>query len=151
GDADGNGVVDAADLATWQAKSGFDAASATFDADYFAPQNPNADNSDALVGPALPGLTQGELADKRYADGAGTVNGNLITRELEFSLPIDGSDPTNTFKRRNMENIVDLQLAIDNSNVAGVSGNGPYDVPTTDDPQNVRTGIEFSIPLSEIG
>jgi hypothetical protein len=151
GDADGNGVVDAADLATFQAKFGFDVANATFGADYFAPQNANADNSDALVGPMLPGLTQGDLIDKVYAQGAGTVNGNLITRELEFSLPIDGSDPTNTFKRRNMENIVDLQLAIDNSNVAGVSGNGPYDVPTTDDPQNVRTGIEFSIPLSEIG
>lgn len=151
GDADGNGAVNAADLANWQVKFGFDVANATFGADYFAPQNPNADNSDALVGPTLPGLTQGELIDKVYAQGAGTVNGNLITRELEFSLPIDGSDPTNTFKRRNMENIVDLQLAIDNSNVAGVSGNSPYNTPTTDDPQNVRTGIEFSIPLSEIG
>ena len=151
GDADGNGAVDAADLATWQATFGFNVANAPFDGYYFAPQNPNADNSDALIGPTLPGLSPGDLIDKVYAQGAGTVNGNLVTRELEFSLPIDGSDPTNTFKHRNMENIVDLQLAVDNSNIAGVSGNGPYDTPTTDDPQNVRTGIEFSIPLTEIG
>ena len=151
GDADGNGVVDEADFGTWQATYGFDVANAPFDAYYFAPQNANVDNSDALVGPTLPGLVQGDLIDKVYAQGAGTVNGNLVTRELEFALPIDGSDPTNTFKRRNMENIVDLQLAMDNSNVAGVSGAAPYETPTTDDPQNVRTGIEFSIPLSEIG
>ena len=151
GNATNDGAVDAADLAKWQEDYGFNVANATFDAHYFAPQSTNVDNSNVLIGPTLPGLAQGDLIDKVYAQGAGTVNGNLITRELEFSLPIDGSDPTNTFKRRKMENIVDLQLAIDNSNVAGVSGNGPYDVPTTDDPQNVRTGIEFSIPLSEIG
>lgn len=151
GDADGNGAVNAADLGTWQTTFGFNVANAPFDGYYFAPQNPNVDKSDILVGPALPGLAQGDLIDKVYAQGAGTVNGNLITRELEFALPIDAGDPTNTFKHRNMENIVDLQLAVNNSNIAGVSGNGPYDVPTTDDPQNVRTGIEFSIPLSEIG
>lgn len=151
GDADGNGAVNGADLAAWQGTFGFNVANAPFDGYYFAPQNPNVDKSDILVGPTLPGLAQGDLIDKVYAQGAGTVNGNLVTRELEFSLPIDGSDPSNTFKRRDMENIVDLQMAIDNSNVAGVSGNGPYDVPTTDDPQNVKSGIEFSIPLSEIG
>jgi len=151
GDTDGNGAVDAADLGTWQATYGFNVANAPFDGYYFAPQNPNVDKSDILVGPALPGLTQGDLIDQVYAQGAGTVNGNLITRELEFALPIDGSDPTNTFKRRDMENIVNLQLAVDNSNVGGVSGDGPYDTPTAGDPQNVRTGIEFSIPLSEIG
>ncbi|MBL9163844.1 MAG: PEP-CTERM sorting domain-containing protein [Planctomycetaceae bacterium] len=151
GDADGNGAVNVADLATWQGTFGFNVANAPFDGFYFAPQNPNVDKSDILVGPTLPGLAQGDLIDKVYAQGAGTVNGNLVTRELEFSLPIDGSDPSNTFKRRDMENIVDLQMAIDNSNVAGVSGNGPYEVPTTDDPQNVKSGIEFSIPLSEIG
>ena len=97
---------------------------------------------------------QGELIDKVYAFGAGGATDNAgtgaITRELEFVLPpIAGT--TNAASHRNMENIVDLQLAINNSNVAGVSGDGPYETPTTGDPQNVTTGIEFSIPLCEIG
>ncbi len=155
GDADGNGAVDAADLGVWQATYGFDVANAPFDAYYFAPQNPNADNSNALVGPALPGLSRGQLIDKNYVLGPGgatdDVGTGAITRELEFALPIAASDPTNSFKHRNMDNIVDLQMAFDNSNVGGVTGDGPYSTPTTGDPQNVRTGLEFSIPLSQIG
>jgi hypothetical protein len=32
-----------------------------------------------------------------------------------------------------------------------VTGAGPYNTPTTGNPGDVTTGIEFSIPLSEIG
>ncbi len=51
-------------------------------------------------------------------------------------------------------------MAINNSNTAGVTGAAPFTLPTTDtdgglrpagNPQDVLTGIEFSIPLSEIG
>ncbi len=154
GDADGNGTVDDQDLAGWQASYGFYAPTAPFAGNYFAPQNPSIDDSNILVGPALPGLAQGELIDKVYAFGPGGATDNAgagaITRELEFVLPpIAGT--VNAASHRNMENIVDLQLAIDNSNVAGVSGAGPYTDPTTEDPSAVLTGVEFSIPLSEIG
>jgi hypothetical protein len=50
-----------------------------------------------------------------------------------------------------MQNTVDLQMAIDNSNTAGVSGVGPYTTPTANDPASVATGVEFSIPLTAIG
>jgi hypothetical protein len=154
GDATGDGNVDAADLALWQAAYGFSNATATFGANYFAPQNSNVDDSNVLLGPALPGLTQGDLIDKTYAFGPGGATDNAgtgaVTRELEFVLPpIAGT--TNAASHRNMDNIVDLQMAIDNSNVGGVSGAGPYTDPTTEDLSQVITGIEFSIPLSEIG
>ena len=161
GDVDGNGSVGAEDLALWQAAFGFDNETAGFGANYFAPQSQGIDDSDVLIGPALPGLSQGQLIDKTYAFGPGGATDNAgtgaITRELEFVLPpIAGT--TNAASHRNMMNIVDLQLAIDNSNTAGVTGEGAYETPTDDpsrttlgDPQNVRTGFEFSIPLSEIG
>ena len=59
-----------------------------------------------------------------------------------------------------MQNIINLEMAIDNSNTAGVTGDGDYTLPTTDtngglrpagDPQNVTKGIEFSIPLTALG
>jgi PEP-CTERM motif len=160
GDATGDGNVNGDDLQTWQAKYGFDVATATFDEDHFAPMSAGTDNSDALLGPALPGLAQGELIDKNYALGSGGCNADnsgadCLTRELEFVLPIDLlNDPNNSFSHRDMENVVDLQMALDNSNVAGVSGDAganEYSDPTTEDPTVVTTGIEFSIPLSEIG
>jgi hypothetical protein len=155
GDVSGNGSVGPEDLATWQAAFGFDNDTATFGANYFAPQSQGIDDSDVLLGPALPGLSQGDLIDKVYAfgpNGGATDNAGTgaITRELEFVLPpVAGTN--NVASHRNMENIVDLQLAIDNSNTAGVSGDAPYIVPTTGNPQDVVTGVEFSIPLSEIG
>jgi hypothetical protein len=42
-------------------------------------------------------------------------------------------------------------MALDNSNIAGVSGASPYTTPTAEDTGAVTTGIEFSIPLSQIG
>ncbi|RIK82204.1 MAG: hypothetical protein DCC67_07470 [Planctomycetota bacterium] len=154
GDASSDGNVDAADLDIWKAAYGFDNDTATFGANYFAPQTPGVDDSEVLLGPALPQLNQGELIDKTYAFGPGGATDNAgtgaITRELEFVLP-PIADTGNSASHRNMENIVDLELAIDNSNTAGVSGAAPYTDPTTGDPQNVVTGVEFSIPLSEIG
>jgi hypothetical protein len=154
GDATGDGNVDAADQSQWAASFGFTNATATFGANYFAPQNSNVDDSNVLLGPTLPGLSQGDLIDKTYAFGPGGATDNAgtgaITRELEFVLPpVAGT--TNAASHRNMDNIVDLQMAIDNSNVGGVSGAGPYTEPTTEDVAQVVSGIEFSIPLSEIG
>lgn len=154
GDASSNGIVGAEDVALWASKFGFNAATSSFADNHFAPHIPTVDNSDKLLGPALPALSQGELIDKVYAFGAGGAIDNAgngaITRELQFALPLVAGT-NNVAEHRNMENIVNLQMAIDNSNVAGVGTNGPYNTPTSGDPQNVRTGIEFSIPLSEIG
>jgi hypothetical protein len=150
-----NGTVDGADLAVWQAAFGFDNDTSTFGANYFAPQSQGIDNSQVLLGPTLPGLAQGDLIDKVYAlgpNGGATDNAGTgaITRELEFVLPpVAGTN--NAASHRNMENIVDLQMAINNSNTAGVNGDAPYTTPTAGDPSAVQTGVEFSIPLSEIG
>lgn len=161
GDATGEGDVDGADLGVFQSVYGFEASNSPLDQNYFAPLNSTVDNSDALVGPALPNLSQGELIDQDYAlsstGGQGTDNEGtgLIAGELEFTLPPAASDPTNAFSHRDMMNIIDLELAIDNSNTAGVSGddgpNDDYSTVTEGDPENVMTGIEFSIPLSAIG
>ena len=157
GDASGNGIVGGEDLATWQAAYGFDASTTPIDQNYFAPLN-DVDNSNSLLGPSLPGLSQGDLIDKNYALGAnGGCNvdnsgAGCLTRELEFTLPVDvANDPNNTWSHRNMENTVGLQMAFDNSNIAGVNGGPDYFNPTAGDPGNVTTGIEFSIPLSQIG
>jgi hypothetical protein len=106
------------------------------------------------VGPALPGLGQGELIDRDYVldpTGGGATDDSgagAIAEELKFALDIDPADPMNTFSHRRMGNIIDLQMAIDNSNIAGVAGGTTV---TTGDPENVMTGIEFSIPISELG
>ncbi|HYO23323.1 MAG TPA: hypothetical protein VEQ85_00075, partial [Lacipirellulaceae bacterium] len=154
GDASANGTVGPEDLDTLKAAFGFSNATATFGANYFAPQSGGIDNSNVLLGPALPGLSQGDLIDKVYAFGPGGATDNAgtgaITRELEFVLPpVAGT--TNAASHRNMENIVDLQMAFNNSNKVGVTGAAPYTTPTAGNPQDVVTGIEFSIPLSEIG
>src|SRR5690606_4527706 len=126
GDASGDGVVDGADLAIWQATYGFNVANAPFDGYFFIPQNMSVDNSEVLLGPALPGLAQGELIDKNYALGvnggcnADNTGAGCLTRELEFVLP--ALDATNAESHRDMENTIDLQMAFDNSNTAGVFG-----------------------------
>jgi hypothetical protein len=90
----------------------------------------------ALIGPTLPNLAQGDLIDKSYL----AANG-LVTPEIDFVSAAN----------RNMENEIDLRMALNNSNAAGVEGGqgAPWDA--TGDAAAVTTGIEFSIPLSEIG
>ncbi|HMP05659.1 MAG TPA: hypothetical protein PJ982_04865, partial [Lacipirellulaceae bacterium] len=132
GDATGNGQVTDEDLAVWTSAYGFSQETATFDANYFAPQSTGIDNSNSLLGPALPGLSQGELIDKHYTlgpNGGATdeTGAGAITRELEFTLPpIPGTN--NQASHRNMSNFIDLRMAMDNSNVQGVTGDGPYTV-----------------------
>lgn len=105
--------------------------------------------------PNLPGLSQGQLIDKNYAMGAGgctadTTDGGAgcIAPELDLVLPVDSTDPNNMLNHRNFDNTIDLQLALDNSNTAGVEG-GSGTV-STGDPENVLTGIELSIPLDQL-
>jgi hypothetical protein len=151
GDADFNNAVNDLDLAAWRESFGFNVANATFGANYFQPSNAAIDNSNALLGPTLPGLSQGDLIDKTYAFGPGGATNNAgagaITRELEFVLPQVEGDTTNAAGHRNMQNTVDLKMAMDDSNVAGVDGGGDYSTPTAGNPQAVTTGIEFSIPI----
>ncbi|MEZ4334170.1 MAG: hypothetical protein R3F35_20660 [Myxococcota bacterium] len=102
----------------------------------------------------LPDLAQGDLIDRIYAFGPGgaidETGAGAIERQLEFVLPpVPGT--SNAAGHRNMENVVGLQMAIDNGNGGGVSDQPPYTTPTTEDLSDVVTGIEFSIPLSEIG
>lgn len=154
GDANDDGFVNGADLAIWESGYGNDP---PLNGDPFVP-NSSITSTETLIGPALPGLSQGQLIDKVYAmdpngggctDSAGT---GCVARELEFVLPVDAAGNPNN--HRDFENTVDLQLAINNSNTGGVEGtdpnaNGMWNA--TGNPGDVNTGIEFSIPLSEIG
>ena len=85
GDASGNGTVGSEDLDTLKAAYGFNHLTATFGANYFAPQSQGIDNSNVLLGPALPGLTQGKLIDKTYAMGPGGATDNAGTGALRAS------------------------------------------------------------------
>jgi hypothetical protein len=152
GDANGDGVVNQADLAQWQERYATDRNLTDF------PFNPyiGGPSSQSLMGPALPGLSQGQLIDQNYAMGAGgcTTDGTdggagCAAPELEFALPVDSNDPTNTKNHRDFNNTVGLEMAFNNINVAGVEGGSG--AVTTGDPQNVLTGLEFSIPLSALG
>lgn len=189
GDYNANGTVDAADYTLWRDNEGAAAGTLPNDAvgtdpigadqydqweaafgnegvqdglgDFaFAPIG-NPGNTESLLGPALPGLGQGELIDKNYAlDPAGgdcddSTGAGCIAAELEFALDVDPAElGSNDSSHRDFDNFVDLRLAVDNSNTAGVTGSGdnfeilPEDA---DDPENVVTGVEFSIPLDQIG
>lgn len=105
--------------------------------------------------PTLPGLSQGQLIDKIYAFGPGGATldptdgaAGAIAPELDFVLPQDTNDPANDLNHRNMENTIDMRLAFDNSNTAGVEGGGGAVI--TGNPGDVRTGIELSIPLDQL-
>jgi hypothetical protein len=100
-------------------------------------------------------LGHGQLIDRNYALGAGgcadDTGAGCVAGELEFALDVDpGEIGTNQSSHRNFENTIDLELAFDNSNTVGVDDAAPFTTPTTGNPQDVVTGIEFSIPLSEI-
>ncbi len=156
GDANGDGVVDGIDLTLWQDRYATDR---QFDDDFFVPTHDSflgGITSEKLIGPALPGLSPGQLIDQNYALGVGGCTADstdggagCIAPELEFVLPVDSNDPTNALNHRNFNNTIDLQMAFDNSNIAGVEGGSGAVV--TGDPQNVITGLEFSIPLSALG
>jgi hypothetical protein len=153
-DANGDTMVDGTDHAAWASRFGGSTTLADFP---FTPEDlANGFTRSALVGPALPGLGQGELIDRNYALGSGDCDDDTgagcIAGELEFALDVDPSEiGTNQSSHRRFNNTVDLEMAINNSNTVGVTGAGPYTTPTTGNPQDVLTGIEFSIPLTEIG
>lgn len=81
------------------------------------------------------------------------MGAGCIAPELELALPVDSNDPTNALNHRNFNNTIDLQMAFNNSNVAGVEGTPADSDPmqTEGDPENVITGLEFSLPLSALG
>lgn len=147
GDANGSGGVDGTDLGFWEGDFGVKRTAADL------PYGPwEGVRTTSLMSPVLlPGLGQGELIDKNYAltDGGGTgvLNNGLFAAELEFVLEDDG----NGRNRRNMENLIDLRMALDNSNTGGVEFGGSSPWGTGGDPQNVTTGLEFSIPLEFLG
>ena len=152
GDANGDGAVNETDLLEWQSRYNTDRGLTDF------PFNPfiGGPSSQSLLGPSLPGLAQGQLIDQSYALGAGGCSADgtdggagCAAPELEFALPVDSDDPTNTKNHRDFNNTIGLEMAFNNSNVAGVEGGGGAVV--TGDPQNVITGLEFSIPLSALG
>ncbi|MEX0642758.1 MAG: hypothetical protein WD468_08665 [Pirellulales bacterium] len=150
-DANGDTFVTEADRDIWLANFGKGRGLGDYT---FAPQYLPIGASEGLLGPALPGLSQGELIDRDYALGAGGCGsdaGGCLIRELEFALDVDLSEFDNVSSHRNFDNSIDLRMAIDNSNTAGVSGDAPYTTSTTGNPQDVTTGIEFSIPLAQIG
>ncbi len=159
GNADADNDVDGADLAIWEARYGTDRLITDLN---FTPYNGGPSTSNLLFGAPLAGLSQGDLIDKNYATGvnggctAATTDGNTgcAIPELEFVLPVDTNDAGNTLNHRNFENTVGLQLGFNNSNTVGVNGCGDPNtcaMTTTGDPNSVITGVEFSIPLSQIG
>ncbi len=188
GDYNDNGRVDAADYTVWRDTLGDSAGrgeganaspddvvgpedydiwktrygSGTELGDYtYGPGDPSYVTSEALLGPTLDGLAQGELIDRDYALSNGGCTDDsgagCAFREAEFALDVDPLEVgTNESNHRNFNNTIDLQMALNNSNTGGVWGaqGDPLEVELVegeDDPENVTTGIEFSIPLSEIG
>ncbi len=125
--------------------------------DFFVPFDGGPDSATELpLAGVLPNTTPGQVFDQNYALGDGgctadTTDGGAgcVARELQFLLPVDTNDPTNSQNHRNFDNEIRLEMAFDNSNVDGVEG--ANDGSFAGDPENVLTGFEFSIPLSEIG
>lgn len=160
-DGDANGIIDQGDFNAWADNFGRDTTLGGFS---FAPGG-DPGNTEALIAASLPGLSQGDLIDKNYAlsvDGGCTdsTGAGCAARELEFALDVDPNElGTNESSHRDFDNFVDLKLAVDNSNIGGVTGSGddfiiePGDITPggADDATAPTTGIEFSIPLDQIG
>jgi hypothetical protein len=152
-DANGSGIIDQGDYDIWRSR--FDDGTTLSDF-AFVPFNLANGVSEALIGPPLPGLAQGQLIDRAYAQGSGGCVGDTgagcVAGELEFVLNVDPAEAgTNQSNHRGFNNTIGLELGFDNSNKVGVTGAGPYETPTTGNPQDITTGIEFSIPLSQLG
>jgi hypothetical protein len=153
-DANGDQTITDADFNIWKTRFNDGTTLADFP---FKPDNLANGVSEALLGPALPGLEQGQLIDRNYALGPDggcdedNTGAGCIARELEMALPLDPADPNNVQNHRNFDNTVSIELGFDNSNTVGVTGAEPYTTPTTGNPQEVTSGLEFSIPLSQIG
>ena len=125
----------------------------------FAP-NPPALPTSAGIGPDLPGLEPAQPVDLTYAQSAnggcnGVTGAGCIARELEFVLPVDPNDTVfggvNESNHRNAQNTIGLRMAVNNSNIQGVDAFVPGFPDTLGNPQDVVTGLEFSVPLSAIG
>ncbi|TWT86651.1 hypothetical protein Mal64_34800 [Pseudobythopirellula maris] len=166
-DPENSGDVSQADYDTWVANFAQATGPAGGLGDFSFKPFGNPGNSDELISDfTLAGLGQGELIDRNYAlsvDGGCTddTGAGCVARDLEFALDVDPAetgmaDPAmnNQKNHRNFNNIIDLHMAIDNSNTEGVFGAGsqPFTlVNGEDNPEEVLTGIEFSVPLSELG
>lgn len=96
-----------------------------------------------------PGLAQGEPIDQNNNGCTSPQDTNCNPPEHEFAEPVDTiNDPGNDKGHRDLENDIGFLMAIDNSNTQGVNfGFGA----ATGNPQDVLTGIEFSLPLSQLG
>lgn len=96
-----------------------------------------------------PGLAQGEPIDQFNNGCSGPADTSCNPLEHEFAEPVDTiNDPTNSRGHRDLANDIGFRMAVNNSNTQGVvPGTGP----TGGNPQDVLTGIEFSIPLTELG
>ncbi len=96
-----------------------------------------------------PGLAQGEPIDQNNNGCSSPQDTNCNPPEHEFAEPVDTiNDPANNKGHRDLLNDVGFLMAINNSNTQGVNfGFGA----ATGNPQDVVTGIEFSLPLSQLG
>ncbi|QDU90235.1 hypothetical protein Pla175_36370 [Pirellulimonas nuda] len=158
------GTIGQAQYDTWKANFGQTGAGAGTLGDYpFKPSGNPGNTADLTSAFTLTGLGQGELIDRTYALGAGGCTSDAgvdcSAREFEFALNVDPAevglvDPAmnNSSSHRNFNNFVDLRLGFNNSNTGGVTGSGDdFALTEIDTPADVNTGIEFSVPLSQLG
>ena len=158
-DASGADPIGPAQYTQWEGAFGNQGTQDGLDGFAFVPTG-NPGNTEDLLGVSLPGLGQAELIDRDYALSANggctdDTGAGCAAAELEFVLDVDPAElGTNESSHRDFDNFVDLRLAVDNSNVDGVDGSFDVFNPGLgegDDPENVVTGVEFSIPLDQIG
>ena len=93
-------------------------------------------------------LSTGEILDQNNNAWSSPDDVGTLPLAHEFVEDLATGDTTNFNNHRNMTNTIDLEMAIDNSNIDGVFGGTEQ---TIGNPEEVVTGVEFSIPLSAIG